>query len=118
MKTPNLGEKVRLISFSDIAEKDDFSNLDGLELGHVYEVERLGSNGFIQLKGQQGYFHSTNKFEPYIMEDPPINIQWDGKCFIVDDSIRIDPVVLKEILACYEFDENGMATDIKTDEPL
>jgi hypothetical protein len=103
-----IGTKVKLTSFDDVSEKGDFSERDGLVIGGIYEVERLGSNGFIQLKGQQGYFHSTNKFDLYILEDPPINIQWDGKCFEID-GIKVDPIVLKEILALYKFDDNGQA---------
>jgi len=110
-----INEKVRLISFSDVSEKDEFSALDGLKLGEVYEIERLGSNGFIQLKNQNGYFHSTNKFEPVIVEDPSVNIQWDGKCFEID-GIRVDPTVLKEILSNYEFDNDGNCIDIRVEE--
>jgi hypothetical protein len=110
-----INERVRLISFSDISEKEEYSALDGLKTGEVYEVERIGSNGFIQLKDQKGYFHSPNKFEPVIIDDPPINIQWDGKCFEID-GIRVDPIVLKEILSNYEFDGNGNCIDIRIEE--
>jgi hypothetical protein len=41
-----------------------------------------------------------------LIDDPPINVQWDGKCFTIDE-IRVDPLVLKEILHSYKFDENG-----------
>ena len=102
-----IGTKVKLTSFEDVSEKDNFSERDGLVLGGVYKIERLGSNGFIQLEGQRGFFHSTNKFDLYV-EDSPINIQWDGKCFEID-GIRVDPIVLKEILSLYKFDNDGQA---------
>lgn len=107
----SVGAKVKLMSWEDVAETDNYSEFDNLFLGEVYEIARIGCNGFIQLKDHKGYFHSPNKFDLFILEDPPVNIQWDGQCFEID-GIRIDPIVLKEILSEHEFDDKGQEIEV------
>lgn len=108
------GDKVRYVRESHL-DSQNWGKQAGLSIGEIYEIDeiRLSTPPTITLKGYR-FVHYMEKFELIpidAIEDPPFDIQWNGKFFIID-GIKISPTVLHLIAETGDEKKGGIEHDV------